>query len=128
MILTIQTRQKKQVVDITEALQKYIRVRSFTDGLCNVFVEHTTAAVSTVDLDPGTDLDYLDALDAIIPHITYRHPHNPEHFPDHLLATLVGPSLTVPIHQGELQLGVWQRIALFEFDGPRPRHVFLTLL
>lgn len=128
MILTIPTQHKKQVVDITDAVAAFIHTKEFSEGVCNVFVQHTTAAVSTVDLDPGTDLDYLDALAAIAPHLHFRHPHNPEHFPDHLLATLVGPSLVVPIYHGELQLGVWQRIVLFEFDGPRPRHVFLTLL
>ncbi len=79
-------------------------------------------------MDPGTDLDYLDALGAIAPHLAFRHPHNPEHFPDHLLATLIGPSLTVPLYQGELRLGVWQRIVLFEFDGPRSRTISITVM
>lgn len=128
MILSIETKTKRGIIDITEAVQTFVSQQTTGEGLCHVFAQHTTAGVSTVDLDPGTDLDYLDALDKLVPHLNFRHPHNPSHFPDHLLATLIGPSLTVPVYHGELQLGVWQRIALFEFDGPRSRNIHLALL
>ncbi len=70
----------------------------------------------------------LDAFRGMVPRLPYRHPHNPAHAPDHILATLIGPSVTVPVHDGALQLGVWQRIVLFEFDGPRQRDICVTFL
>jgi secondary thiamine-phosphate synthase enzyme len=64
----------------------------------------------------------------MIPKLKYRHPHNPEHAPDHILASLVGPSVTVPVDGGRLVLGTWQRVVLVEFDGPRERELILSLI
>jgi secondary thiamine-phosphate synthase enzyme len=126
--ITVQTSRARQVVDITGKLNALIGQQGFTDGLCNAFVLHTTAALSTADLDPGTDLDMLDAFTALIPRLEYRHPHNPAHAPDHILATLLGPSVTVPVAGGQLVLGTWQRVVLFEFNGPRERQIVVTLV
>jgi secondary thiamine-phosphate synthase enzyme len=91
-------------------------------------VLHTTAALTTADLDPGTDLDMLDAFEAMIPKLRYRHPHNPAHVGDHILSTLIGTSITQPVESGQLVLGTWQRIILVELDGPREREIVLTFL
>src|SRR5476649_490648 len=96
--------------------------------MCVLFVKHTTACITTADLDPGTDLDMLDAFEAIMPKLPYRHPHNPNHTPDHILSSIIGPSITVPIHKGILALGTWQRIVLIELDGPRQREIILSFL
>ena len=126
--ITIQTRKNKQVIDITDQLNKLIAQERFTAGLCNVFIVHTTAALTTADLDPGTDLDMLDAYAAMMPDLHWRHPHDPEHAPDHILASLIGPSLTLPVEGGRLVLGTWQRVVLVEFDGPRERELLFTLM
>ncbi len=126
--LTIQTGTGKRVVDITEQLNSLIRQEGVSGGLCHVFVTHTTAALTTADLDPGTDLDMLDAFTTMIPDLDYRHPHNPAHVPDHILATMLGPSVSVPIEGGRLLLGTWQRVVLFEFDGPRKRQIVVSIL
>lgn len=123
MELNIVTKSKRQVIDISEQVQAQLPQY---DGLVHVFVRHTTAAITTADLDPGTDLDLLDALDGLLPDLQWRHPHNPEHAPDHLLASIIGPDVTVPVHNGKLQLGTWQRIILIELDGPRTRKVLIT--
>ena len=124
-VLTIKTKRKRAVVDITDEVQKV--VQKVADAcMCHIFVTHTTAALTTADLDPGgTDLDYLDALEKIVPHLDYRHPHDPSHMPDHILSSLIGTSLTLPVKNGKLLLGTWQRVVLFEFDGPRDRHVII---
>lgn len=122
--MEIQTKDKRQVIDITEEVKKHLAEGS---GVVTVFVAHTTAAVTTADLDPGTDLDLLDGLGGILPDIEWRHPHNPKHAPDHLLASIVGPSVTVPYAAGKLLLGTWQRIILLEFDGPRERKVIMSI-
>ena len=77
--ITFQTTSKKQILDITEDVQAFVDSSGQENGLCHVFVLHTTAAITTADLDPGTDLDMLDAFEAIIPTLQYRHPHNPDH-------------------------------------------------
>jgi len=84
--------------------------------------------LTTADLDPGTDLDLLDAFDAVIPKLNYRHPHDPEHVPDHILSSLIGTSLLFPVKEGEPLLGEWQRIILVEFDGPRTREIAITFM
>jgi secondary thiamine-phosphate synthase enzyme len=123
--LKITTQQKRQVIDITDSVLKLLPVGG--EGVVTVFVRHTTAAVTTADLDPGTDLDYLDFLDGLVPDKQWRHPHDPAHVPDHLLASTVGPSVSVPCQDGQLLLGTWQRIILIEFDGPRERQVVAAI-
>ena len=126
--LRIKTQRKRQIIDITEQVQSALEKNASATGLCQLNVLHTTAALTTADLDPGTDLDMLDAFDAMIPKLRYRHPHNPAHVPDHILSTLIGTSVTQPVESGELLLGTWQRIILVELDGPREREVVLTFL
>jgi secondary thiamine-phosphate synthase enzyme len=123
MNLTIRTKSKRQVVDITDEVTQQLS----GSGLLNIFVQHTTAAVTIADLDPGTDADLLDALELMTPQKQWRHPHDPTHFPDHLWSALIGPSLTVPFVDGRLQLGSWQRLILIELDGPRGRQIVLTI-
>ncbi len=127
--LVVKTRRKREVVDITEevngVLEKSYAGRS---GICHLSILHTTAALTTADLDPGTDLDMLDAFEAMIPQLRYRHPHNPAHVPDHILSALIGTSLALPVEQGSLVLGTWQRVVLMEFDGPRERQAVLNLV
>lgn len=125
--IQIRTQSSKQVVDITDRLNRALADEGAAEGVCHVFVTHSTAALSTADLDPGTDLDMLDAYTLMLPDIDYRHPHDPTHAPDHILATLIGPSVTVPFEGGQLVLGTWQRVVLFEFDGPRERQIVVTL-
>lgn len=122
MEVRIRTKSGKEVVDITDRINSSLSIK---DGLCTIFLLHTTAAITTADLDPGTDLDMLDAFEALIPKLPYRHPHNPSHLPDHLLSSLIGTSLTLPIENGRLLLGTWQRVVLIEFDGPRERKIVL---
>lgn len=124
----IKTQKKKEIIDITEKVNQELEKQNFKEGLVNLFLTHTTAALTTADLDPGTDQDYLDAFDKLVPKLSYRHPHNPEHTPDHILSSLIGTSLTLPVENGKLLLGTWQRVVLIEFDGPRERQVVLNML
>jgi secondary thiamine-phosphate synthase enzyme len=127
MDIIIKTEQKKQVKDITEQVNEYIIEQDFKTGLCHLFLKHTTAALTCADLDPGTDLDYLDAFAALVPKLQFRHPHNPAHVPDHILSALIGVEVTLPVENGELNLGTWQRLVLVELDGPREREIVMSL-
>lgn len=126
--ITVETQRSKQVIDLTPRLADLIDTAGFAQGVCHVCVLHTTAALTTADLDPGTDQDMLDAYTGMLPDLRYRHPHDPAHAPDHILAALIGPSVGVPVSGGRLVLGTWQRVVLFEFDGPRRRNVAVTFL
>src|SRR5581483_2518689 len=126
--LAIKTHKKRQVLDITDVIEEKLSTNGPALGVCHLLILHTTAAVTTADLDPGTDLDMLDAFEAMIPKLRYRHPHNPAHVPDHILSALIGTSVALPVEQGSLILGTWQRVVLMEFDGPREREGVLSLI
>ncbi len=125
---TVATTKKEQVIDITTTIAAALREAERESGACVVSVAHTTCALTTADLDPGTDLDLLQALRAMAPRLKYRHPHDPEHTPDHILASIIGPSLALPYEQQRLLLGTWQRVILVELDGPRQRTLYLVCL
>ena len=124
-ILLVKTTQKKQIIDITDEINDRLPDAS---GLCHLFLKHTTAGITTADLDPGTDLDMLDAFEAMMPKLNYRHPHDPSHVGDHIMSSMIGSSLTVPFENGQLILGTWQRVVLADLDGPREREITISFL
>src|SRR5690348_11727843 len=104
--LKVATREKRSVVDITELVEAELRrLPARPCGVCHLLILHTTAALTTADLDPGTDLDILDAFEAMMPKLRYRHPHDPSHVPDHILSALIGTSLSLIVENGSLVLG-----------------------
>jgi secondary thiamine-phosphate synthase enzyme len=126
--ITISTSKPRQVIDITAKVEQSIAETAITEGLCNLLVTHTTAALTTGEALEGTDEDLMEVLDRIIPKIRFRHAHDPSHAPDHMISSILGASLTIPLASGELKLGTWQRILLVECNGPRKRDVVLTVL
>ena len=125
--LVVNSRKKRQVLDITDIIEEQLVKNKHSSGVCHLLVLHTTAALTTADLDPGTDLDMLDAFEAMIPKLRYRHPHDPAHVPDHILSALIGTSLSLPFETKKLLLGTWQRVVLIELDRPRQRELALSV-
>ncbi len=123
--LSVKTHKKREVLDITDLIEQQLGESG--SGVCHVLVLHTTAALTTADLDPGTDLDMLDAFEAMIPKLRYRHPHNPAHVSDHILSALIGTSVSLPFEKKKLLLGTWQRVVLVELDGPRERELAVSI-
>jgi secondary thiamine-phosphate synthase enzyme len=126
--IKISTRQSKQVLDITDQVHDFVSQSGVDTGLCNVFVTHTTAGLTTGESIEGTDEDLMEVLERIIPKIKFRHEHDPSHAPDHMISSIVGPSVTIPISGGKLELGTWQSILLVECNGPRERKIVATIL
>jgi secondary thiamine-phosphate synthase enzyme len=126
--IRIRTHRHREVVDITNDVERILTSPDPQGGILHLFLLHTTAALGIADLDPGTDLDILDALEAMMPKLQYRHPHDPDHVTEHILSTLLGVSLTVPFQKNKAVLGTWQRIVLLEFSGPREREIVVTKL
>jgi len=123
--MTIETSEKREILDITPKVRNVLGKAS-KNGICHLFVLHTTAAITIADLDPGTDHDMLEAFQAMMPKLDYRHPHDPGHVTDHILSSLIGNSLTIPVEGGHPVLGQWQRIVLVELDGPRRRDLVIS--
>jgi secondary thiamine-phosphate synthase enzyme len=126
--ITISTRRNKEVIDITDRVRECVSQAGAESGLCNIFVMHTTAGLTTGESTEGTDEDLMEVLEQIIPKIKFRHHHDPSHAPDHMISSIVGASVTVPIINGKLQLGTWQSVLLVESNGPRERRVVVTIL
>ena len=124
----ISTRRHKQVLDITDRVQQAVSESGVQAGLCNIFVTHTTAGITTGESIEGTDEDLMEVLERLIPEIKFRHEHDPSHAPDHMISSILGPSVTVPIRNGKLQLGTWQSVLFVECNGPRERNVVITMV
>jgi secondary thiamine-phosphate synthase enzyme len=126
--LRVKTQRLKQIVDLTSELNALIKKRGVNEGLCSLFVTHTTAALTTGEVGEGTEEDLLEVVQRIIPTMRFRHAHDPSHAWSHMAASLLGPSLQLPISGGRLVLGTWQSVLLVELDGPRERDLQVTLL
>ncbi|WNM62364.1 secondary thiamine-phosphate synthase enzyme YjbQ [Candidatus Nitrospira neomarina] len=125
--LQVQTKNLKDIVDLTPKLNRIIQNADFQNGLCHVFLPHTTAALTTGEIGEGTEKDLLEVAEKIIPQIRFRHAHDPSHAWSHMAASLIGASLTLPVMDGELRVGTWQSVLLVELDGPRERQLVVGL-
>lgn len=126
--LQVITTQPKEAVDLTDRINGVIAKTHVQEGFCVAFVAHTTAALTTGEVGEGTEDDLLEVMEKVIPHIRFRHAHDPSHAWSHMASSLLGPSLTIPIARGQLVLGTWQSVLLIELDGPRHRDVHLRLI
>jgi secondary thiamine-phosphate synthase enzyme len=126
--LRVMTTRPKEAVDLTDRINEAIAKAHVQEGICVAFVAHTTAALTTGEVGEGTEDDLLEVMEKVIPHIRFRHAHDPSHAWSHMASSLVGPSLTIPIALGHLALGTWQSVLLIELDGPRHREVHLRLI
>ena len=118
---SVSSTQPKQCLDITRHVREIVRESGVKSGLCHVMVLHATAAVAINENDdPNIGVDLIDALDRAIPdHAGWLHDRIDNNAHAHIKAAIVGPSETIPVERGDLQLGTWQGLMLLEFDGPR---------
>lgn len=130
--VSLKTAAKDEVVDITGRVQEIVTRSKVKNGLACVFVVGSTAAVTTVEHEPGLVDDMKDAMDRLYPKsIDYEHHQRwgDGNGHSHIRASFVGPSLTVPIVDGTLVLGTWQQIVFMEFDNkPRTRDVTVQIV
>jgi secondary thiamine-phosphate synthase enzyme len=128
MILSVKTREKTELIDITSNINQLIQKSGTEQGLCMVYVPHTTAAVTINEsADPSVKSDILMVLNRIIPwQANYRHLEG--NSPAHIKSTLVGSSELIAIENRRLILGTWQGIFFCEFDGPRTRKVDVRII
>jgi len=128
MILTVKSKTRTQLIDITAEIQKTVRSSGIIEGLCMLYVPHTTAAVTINEsADPSVASDIMMVLNEIIPWKADYH-HLEGNSPAHIKSTLVGTSEIIAIENGSLVLGTWQGIFFCEFDGPRTRKLHMRLM
>ena len=131
---TIQLSSKGQddVIDITKQVSNVVKDSNIENGTVTIFVAGSTAAITTIEYEPGLIKDFPEMLSRIIPkNIEYEHDNtwHDGNGHSHVRASLVGPSLTVPIINGKLTLGTWQQIVLLEMDTrPRNRNLILQIM
>ncbi len=112
---------------ITAQVRECVRRSRVRQGICQVFVPHTTAGVTiNENADPDVVEDMLAALDRMVPALPYKHGEG--NSPAHVKSSLVGCSVTVPVVDNDLYLGTWQGIYFCEFDGPRRRRVGIQVI
>lgn len=125
--VTVRTAKTMELVDITSLLAAKINDAGFQQGLCLLFNPHTTAGLTINEgADPDVRTDIIDGLKKIVP-LTHPFKHMEGNSPAHIMASLMGSSLTVVIDRGHFTLGTWQKIFFCEFDGPRTRKVHFHL-
>ena len=131
-LLRLETEGEGQIVDLTQGVLAVVRQSEVERGLVSVFVTGSTAAVTTMEYEPGGVQDLQQTLERLVPRAR-DYAHNVMNEDDnahaHLRASLIGPSETVPLVGGRLVLGTWQQVVLLDFDTrPRRREVHVQVL
>lgn len=130
--VTVSTRGFNDIKDLTEIINEKLKSSGLKCGQLTVFVQGSTAGVTTIEYEPGLVRDFSELMEKIVP--SGRSYHHDERWGDangfsHLRASLIGPSLVIPFSEGKLRLGVWQQVVLVDFDNrARNRQIVLQLM
>jgi len=127
-VIEIESKNREEMISITDKVSEIIRKAKIKEGICVIYVPHTTAGVTiNEDADPSVKKDILNHLSKIIPY-NESYSHIEGNADAHIKASIIGSSVNVIISNGELLLGRWQGIFFCEFDGPRRRKIYLKIL
>lgn len=126
--IAVSTRKRTEFIDITEDIRRAVRKSGVVDGVCYLYVAHTTAGITINEAaDPSVPSDIQNTLDKLAPRGA-GYAHREGNADSHVKSTLVGCSQHVLVEGGELVLGTWQGIFFCEFDGPRSRKVLVKMI
>ena len=127
----VKTSQREVLLEITSEIRKIVRNSNINEGVCRVFVPHTTAGITiNENADRSVMKDVANYLSKLIPKsgsLGYSFKHMEGNSDAHIKCSLTGSSIEMLIHEGKLMLGTWQGIMFAEFDGPRNRKVFVQI-
>lgn len=130
--ILIKTKSENDIIDITDQISTIVKESKIKNGMIIVFVVGSTAAITTIEYEPGLQKDFPKMLSRLVPkEIEYDHDNtwHDGNGHSHVRASLIGPSLTIPFLEGRLTLGTWQQIVLLEMDTkPRERKIILQLI
>lgn len=126
--ITVKTHSQTEMLDITTEIQSAIKAENFSDGICMLYVPHTTAGITINEsADPSVRRDILMVLNQMVPwKANYRHMEG--NSPAHVKSSLMGASELVAVENGVMVLGTWQGIFYCEFDGPRTRKLHIKFI
>ncbi len=128
-MIEIRTSKRVEIVDITSDVQREVEKSGVKDGIAVVYTQHTTTAIIINENESGLREDIVFVLDKLIPRgAGYMHDTIDNNADSHLRAIFLGNSVVVPITNGRLDLGTWQRIMFVELDGPRTRRVVVKVI
>ena len=129
--IQIQTKCENDIINISDLVEKEIRSTDIKNGSVTVFIKHSTAAITTIELDEGLEKDFPNMLKRIAPDdLSYEHEKkwHDGNGKSHVKASLIGPSLTIPFNNQKLLLGTWQQLIVLECDiKGRPRDIVLQI-
>ena len=126
--LSVSTPDQTIMLDITNKISEIVTTHGIGNGICYIFVPHTTAGLTiNENADPDVRVDIIKELNTIVP-FNDNYKHGEGNSAAHIKASMFGASETIIIEDGKLQLGTWQGIFLCEFDGPRRRQVCVKLV
>jgi secondary thiamine-phosphate synthase enzyme len=123
----ISTRDKTSMQDITRKVEEVVNRSGVGEGMCNVYIPHTTCGVTiNENADPSVQRDIDMEINKIVPFKDDYH-HMEGNSPAHIKASIMGAHVSIPVSEGRLMLGTWQGIYLCEFDGPRSRSIVVSV-
>lgn len=123
----IRTTARTQFLDITREIAEVVRSAGLSEGICTVYVPHTTAGITiNENADPDVVRDMIDTLERLVPRNAAYH-HVEGNADAHVKASVMGSSVSILVENGRLVLGTWQGIYFCEFDGPRHRQVYVRV-
>lgn len=126
--INVKSKSRTEFIDITEMVQDLVKESGIVDGVCVLYVPHTSAGITINEgADPSVQRDILHSLSRLIPH-EMNYFHREGNADAHIKSTLVGASVHVIVEEGKLLLGTWQAIFFCEFDGPRHRRVAVKFI
>lgn len=129
LMIEIRTSRRVEVIDITSEVQREVERSGIKNGIAVVYTQHTTTAVIINENESGLREDIVSVLDKLIPREAgYMHDRIDDNADAHLRAIFLGNSVVVPVTNGKLDLGTWQRIMFVELDGPRTRRVIVKTI
>jgi secondary thiamine-phosphate synthase enzyme len=130
--IQIKSKSENDIIDITDQVSRSVKESKIENGVVTVFVVGSTAAITTIEYEPGLQQDFPKMLSRLVPkEIEYAHDNtwNDGNGHSHVRASLIGPSITIPFITGHLTLGTWQQITVLEMDTrPRVRKIILQMI
>lgn len=128
MEFAAQTSSQKELIDITGQVSAAVAKSGIRDGICLVYAPHATAGIIINEFEPNIRRDFESIFECLFPKEDWAHNRIDDNAEAHLKSGLIGCERTIPVENGSLLLGTWQRILLCEFDGPRERRVVVKVV
>ena len=126
--LSVSTKERYQLIDITDKVSQIIEKNQWQEGLVLVFVPHSTCAILLTENETGLKEDWVSVFKKIVDNLNFKHNQIDNNADSHILSGLIGQGKVLPLLDGKLKIGTWQQIFLVELDGPRTRNVIIKFV